>query len=125
VIVKDLPRDELKTFYFDHVLVCTGISTPLFPKIEGHKSFKGQVMHSRDYRNTKMFESERVLVIGTGPSAIDIVLQVGKVAEKVFWVHRMNEKYEIHLNIDLSESVAEKSGMAVLILRNFKFKYNN
>lgn len=110
VIVRDLRNEKMKTFNFDFIFVCIGLSTPWLPKIEGQNIFKGLAMHSHDYRNTKKFENERVLVIGSGPSALDIVLQVGKVAERIFWVHKIKEKYGAELKIKIPSSIIEKSG---------------
>lgn len=110
VIVKDLPSNTLKTFYFDFVFICVGKSTPIIPKINGQENFVGKVIHSHDYRNTKMFKDERVLVIGSGPSALDIIIQVGGVAEKVFWVHEIEENYGVKMNFKIPKSVLVKAG---------------
>lgn len=109
-IVKDLPNDSMRTFHFDFIFVCIGLSTPLLPKIEGQNTFKGRVMHSHDYRNTKMFEHEKVLVVGGGPSGLDIVQQTGNIAERVFWVHKIKEKHGLELNLKIPECVKEKCG---------------
>jgi dimethylaniline monooxygenase (N-oxide forming) len=109
VLVRSLSSESLKVFEFDFIFVCNGISVPLIPDIVGQHEFKGQVMHSHDYRNPKSFENEQVLVIGSGPSALDIVLQVGEVAKRVFWVHKIKEAYSIDINIKLAESVVQKS----------------
>lgn len=46
-------------------------------------------MHSQDYRNPRGYENERVLVIGAGPSGIDIAVEVGKVASYVGWSNHL------------------------------------
>ncbi|XP_058516124.1 flavin-containing monooxygenase 5 isoform X2 [Ochotona princeps] len=72
---------------FDGVLVCSGHHTtahlPLdtFPGIE---KFKGQYMHSRDYKNPEMFKGKRVIVIGIGNSGGDLAVETSHTAKQVF-----------------------------------------
>jgi cation diffusion facilitator CzcD-associated flavoprotein CzcO len=51
--------------------------------MHGVGDFQGRVMHSHDYREPASFEGQRVLVVGAGPSGLDIALEVSKVAETV------------------------------------------
>ncbi|XP_062437650.1 dimethylaniline monooxygenase [N-oxide-forming] 2-like [Rhea pennata] len=73
---------------FDAVMVCTGhYQEPLlplasFPGIETR--FKGQYLHSREYRDTEGFQGKRVLVVGVGNSGGDISVELSRVAAKVF-----------------------------------------
>lgn len=52
----------------------------------------GDVMHSHDYRVPEIFSNKRVLVIGAGPSGMDIALEVTSVAPKVVLSHHLEEK---------------------------------
>ena len=45
---------------------------PRIPKIPG--AFTGEIMHSRDYRSVKKLVDKRVVVVGAGNSACDIVV---------------------------------------------------
>lgn len=57
VIVKDLPNDRIDTVIFDAVLVCNGhYNTPSIPNYPGQKLFKGQQIHSHDYRCPQPFK---------------------------------------------------------------------
>jgi len=107
IIAKDLPKNEYKTYIFDALFICIGISAPLMPKIEGRNNFKGQIIHSRDYRNTSIYESKKVLLIGSGTSALDMVITIGKVTDKVSWVHKIKEKHGISFEFELPKSVIE------------------
>lgn len=107
IIARDLPKNEYKTYLFDALFICIGIYAPLVPKIEGRDNFKGQIIHSRDYRNTSIFESKKVLLIGSGASALDMVITIGKVTEKVSWVHKIKEKHGISFEFELPKSVIE------------------
>lgn len=49
-------------------------------------------MHSHDYRVPEVFSGKNVLVIGAGPSGMDIALEISYVAKKVFLSHHLKEK---------------------------------
>ncbi|XP_012585466.1 PREDICTED: dimethylaniline monooxygenase [N-oxide-forming] 5 [Condylura cristata] len=72
---------------FDGVMVCSGHHTnahlPLksFPGIE---KFKGQYLHSRDYKKPDSFTGKRVIVIGIGNSGGDLAVETSHVAKQVF-----------------------------------------
>jgi dimethylaniline monooxygenase (N-oxide forming) len=86
VMVKNLAQDSLNVHTFDFVFVCNGhFSTPSFPHYREGKPFKGREIHSHDYRRPETFRGRNVLVIGGGPSGMDITQEIAKCAEKVFW----------------------------------------
>ncbi|XP_075689580.1 flavin-containing monooxygenase 5-like [Rhinoderma darwinii] len=72
---------------FDAVMICTGHHTfpnlPLssFPGIE---HFKGQYLHSRDYKVPDHFKGKRIVVIGIGNSGGDIAVELSRTAQQVF-----------------------------------------
>ncbi|XP_071607357.1 flavin-containing monooxygenase 5-like [Heliangelus exortis] len=76
-----------ETSVFDAVLVCTGHHTdahlPLssFPGIE---KFKGNYLHSRDYKDSHDFTDKRVVVIGIGNSGSDLAVEISHTAKQVF-----------------------------------------
>ncbi|XP_027647926.2 dimethylaniline monooxygenase [N-oxide-forming] 4 isoform X1 [Falco peregrinus] len=73
---------------FDAVMVCTGhfqepyLPLASFPGIDTH--FKGQYIHSREYRDVEAFRGKRVLVIGIGNTGGDLSVELSRVAAKVF-----------------------------------------
>ncbi|KAM5148390.1 flavin-containing monooxygenase 5-like [Mantella aurantiaca] len=74
-------------YVFDAILVCTGHHT--FPKLPLHsfpgiENFKGQYFHSRDYKSPEPFKNKRVIVIGIGNTAVDLVVEISSVAKQVF-----------------------------------------
>ncbi|XP_055297698.1 senecionine N-oxygenase-like [Sitodiplosis mosellana] len=84
VIVKDLPNDKFQTLIYDVVFVANGhFASPRYPSIPGLDEFKGKTLHSHDYRSKEEFHDENVLVIGAGPSGMDIVFQLSKVATRI------------------------------------------
>jgi cation diffusion facilitator CzcD-associated flavoprotein CzcO len=59
------------------LVVATGnYHTPDLPPWPGMEGFTGDVVHSADYRSAKRFAGLDVLVVGSGNSATDIVLQL-------------------------------------------------
>ena len=108
-IVNNLKADKCETFIFDAVFVCNGISfAPKMPKIPGQDSFKGIQLHTHFYRDAKNYENEKVLVIGGGPSGIDLVVQIGKLVKKLVWSNHLFETYGKKMNLTLSEKTTEK-----------------
>ena len=64
-------------------MIATGHhDVPRFPKIPGN--FTGEIMHSRDYRSVKQLIDKRVVVVGAGNSACDIVVDATSVARAVY-----------------------------------------
>jgi cation diffusion facilitator CzcD-associated flavoprotein CzcO len=55
---------------------------PRLPKIPG--KFTGEIIHSRDYRSVKQLIDKRVVVVGAGNSACDIVVDATSVARAVY-----------------------------------------
>lgn len=69
---------------YDAVIVCNGhFSTPNMPVIPAMDRFAGVVIHSHDYRAPERFRDADVLVVGAGPSGIDICWDVAGVASRV------------------------------------------
>ncbi|NET31215.1 MAG: NAD(P)-binding domain-containing protein [Cyanothece sp. SIO1E1] len=68
---------------YQGVICATGITWHQnLPSIEGN--FDGTFLHSFDYRDTRIFEGKRVLIIGGGNSGCDIACDAARVAEKAF-----------------------------------------
>lgn len=66
------------TEVFDGVMVCSGHHLEKhIPKLPGLDEFKGQIMHSHDYRKPMTLTGKRVLVVGLGNSGGDIASEVG------------------------------------------------
>ena len=81
---KDLTNQEIKSTDFDVVMICTGVfAKPHVPEFPGDKLFTGKVMHSHEYRTSKGFENQRVLIVGIGNTAGDIAADLSYVASKV------------------------------------------
>lgn len=92
VNVRNLASGDCESCYFDAVLICNGhYNTPIVPGFEGQDVFQGKQLHSHDYRKSDAFKGERVLVIGAGPSGMDLTNEISKVAEAVTLSHHLKE----------------------------------
>jgi cation diffusion facilitator CzcD-associated flavoprotein CzcO len=59
------------------LVVATGENAePVVPEIEGSGRFKGQLMHSSDYRSGEGYAGKRVLVVGCGNSGMEVSLDL-------------------------------------------------
>lgn len=93
VIVKDLQKNSIEIYYFEFVLVCNGhYNTPLLPKLNGTNLFKGRQLHSHDYKSADDFKGENILVIGAGPSGMDLANIISKTANHITLSHHLPEK---------------------------------
>ncbi|KAM4035868.1 uncharacterized protein ACNLHF_014929 isoform 1-T2 [Anomaloglossus baeobatrachus] len=82
-------QEEEKLEKFDAVMVCVGhYSHPYVPEIEGLRDFQGQVLHSHFYRYPEGFSSRSVVLLGCGPSGVDIAMELSPHVEQVFLSHR-------------------------------------
>lgn len=68
--------DDSQALHFtaDQVVLAAGSTgvTPRSPSLKGRQEWAGQVLHSQEYRNAEEFEGKRVLVVGSGNSALEI-----------------------------------------------------
>ncbi|CAL7946422.1 unnamed protein product [Xylocopa violacea] len=92
VKVKDLKKNTVLTESFDAVMVCNGhYFEPSTPNLKGHLIFQGQQLHSHDYRVPDIFANKTVVVVGAGPSGMDLALDISKTAKRVYLSHHLKE----------------------------------
>ncbi|KAJ8682282.1 hypothetical protein QAD02_018074 [Eretmocerus hayati] len=90
--VRDLKANESREEHFDAVMVCNGhYFEPSLPSIKGSKEFEGLQMHSHDYRMPDPFVDKRVVVVGAGPSGMDLALEISRKAKRVILSHHLKE----------------------------------
>ncbi|XP_031619237.1 senecionine N-oxygenase-like [Contarinia nasturtii] len=118
ITVKVLPNNDTESVIYDAVFVCINIySSPNYPQIERAHEFKGNFLHSHDYRRAEVFRGADVLVIGNGASGNDIVLQLSKTANRVTWSrHKLNKP---------TEDERKEYGKNVTFQNNVKFLTTN
>lgn len=79
-----LQASDGQCFCSKALIVCTGgFNQPFIPNIQGLESFRGQRLHSADYRNVDGFSDQRVVVIGAANSAVQIAHELAQVSSVV------------------------------------------
>ncbi|MBK7938542.1 MAG: NAD(P)/FAD-dependent oxidoreductase [Lewinellaceae bacterium] len=64
-------------FQSTRVVVATGYNrAPVEPVWEGQEQFRGEVLHSRDYRSAAPFSGKKVLIVGIGNTGAELALDL-------------------------------------------------
>uniref|UniRef100_A0A8C6E851 Flavin-containing monooxygenase n=1 Tax=Moschus moschiferus TaxID=68415 RepID=A0A8C6E851_MOSMO len=85
VVVQAEGKQE--SYVFDGIMVCSGLFTnPIMPLQEfpGITRFKGQYIHSWEYKSPEKFQGKKIIVIGIGNSGVDLAIELSHVAAQVF-----------------------------------------
>ncbi len=73
----------------DVLVGCSGpLTEPVFPDVPGLGFFEGRMLHTNRWDSGYDFSGGRVAVIGTGASAVQVVPELQKVAERLIVVQR-------------------------------------
>lgn len=100
MIVKNLPTGGIGTYNFDALFVCNGHnSVPSVPIFPGADKFNGQQIHSHFYRRAENFKGKKVLIIGAGPTGIDLSLAISKEAETLIFSHHTHNHQILSGNV--------------------------
>lgn len=71
------------------VVNATGTWTkPFWPHYPGRADFRGRQLHTADYRGPTEFAGKRVVVVGGGSSAVQLLMEIAEVAADTTWVTR-------------------------------------
>lgn len=88
------PGDRRDTWVSDHVINATGTWTrPYVPHYPGRERFAGRQVHTHDYVSNAEFAGQRVIVVGMGVSATQLLEEISRVAD-TFWVTRREPVWE-------------------------------
>lgn len=81
----------------DVIVNATGTwDRPFIPHIPGRADFSGRQLHTHDYRSPAEFTGQRVLVVGAGISAIQLLIAIARKAPGVetFWCSRREPVFD-------------------------------
>jgi cation diffusion facilitator CzcD-associated flavoprotein CzcO len=63
------------TWLYPTIISATGVwNNPHMPQIAGMQDFRGTLIHAHDFRHAEQVTGQRVLVVGNGPSGVDIAV---------------------------------------------------
>ncbi|XP_061362203.1 flavin-containing monooxygenase FMO GS-OX-like 4 [Gastrolobium bilobum] len=101
---------------FEAIVVCSGHNTEVrVAEIPGIGNWKGYQMHSHNYRVPEPFHNQIVLLVGYGPSAFDISVDILPVAKEVHIAckeNRFGVKFERVKYHDMIKCVNEDGSIA-------------
>jgi cation diffusion facilitator CzcD-associated flavoprotein CzcO len=64
--------------WYAAVISATGrFNHPYLPEYPGMEDFQGRLLHARDYIDPTQFLNQQVMVVGNGPSGLDIAVELG------------------------------------------------
>lgn len=61
---------------------------PFWPSYPGRDTFRGRQLHTADYAGPEDFRGQRVVIVGGGTSAVQLLLEIAEVARGTTWVTR-------------------------------------
>jgi len=65
--------------WYPVIVLATGrFSSPYTAQIAGLEDFKGVALHAHAYQDAAQLAGQRVMVVGNGPSGVDIAIEVGQ-----------------------------------------------
>lgn len=66
-------------FEAENVIIASGVNRiPNVPAWEGKASFKGDIIHSKDYQNPKPYQGKKVLIIGMGNTGAEVAFDLSE-----------------------------------------------
>lgn len=92
------------------VVNATGTWTkPFWPHYPGRERFRGRQLHVADYVSAEEFAGKRVIIVGAGVSAVQLLDEISRVAD-TFWVTRRELDW-IEDDFDIPARVAAIAGV--------------
>ncbi|KRB37678.1 NAD(P)-binding domain-containing protein [Microbacterium sp. Root180] len=107
---------DAATWAASHVVNATGTwSRPFWPRYPGQERFRGRQLHVADYVSREEFTGKRVVIVGAGISAVQLLDEISHVAE-TFWVTRREPEWS-DAAFDVPARVAAIAGVEERVRR--------
>lgn len=117
VVATGVPGDDDEVWLARYVINATGTWTrPFWPHYPGRESFRGRQLHVHDYVRAEEFSGQRVVIVGSGISATQLLEEISRVADTL-WVTRREIEWATgpppeNFSAAISE-VAERTAMGL------------
>lgn len=103
--------DESFSGSFDAVIIANGhYSTPFLPDVKGirafHEAHPGVVTHSKSYRVPDIYRGKKVVVVGNGPSGLDIARQISQAGARTIMSVQSSTPADKLAHVGASEAAA-------------------
>lgn len=93
-----------------YVINATGTWTkPFWPRYPGQERFRGRQLHVADYVSRDEFAGRRVIIVGAGISAVQLLDEISHVAETI-WMTRSEPKW-VDEDFDVPARIAAIAGV--------------
>ncbi len=94
LVVEAEESDGIRSWAARYVINATGTwRRPFWPTFPGQASFAGRQLHVHDYRSAEEFRGRRVVIVGAGVSAIQLLDEISAVTD-TFWVSRTEPQWD-------------------------------
>lgn len=113
-LVRTCQDDHEQEAWYPCVISATGrFSAPIQPHFPGEDTFQGQIIHAGEYTGPEPYNNKRMMVVGNGPSGIDIATELADhAATPVYLSQRtgvvLRPRYPLGLPKHLWMIIAEK-----------------
>jgi len=97
------------------VIIAGGVGSfqPRQIRVPGAENFEGKTLHYR-VQNPRQFAGKRLAILGGGDSALDWVLELVDIAERITLVHRRDEYRSVQASVDKMRQLVADGKMDVI-----------
>jgi len=80
-----LVKTDKEDYLVDHAVIATGVNkVPRVPQWPGQESFRGNIVHTKYYKNPKPYLNKKVLVVGMGNTGAEVALDLSEHGVKTY-----------------------------------------
>lgn len=111
-----LVQTDAGTWAARRVINATGTwGRPFWPSFPGAAHFRGRQLHVHDYVSADAFAGSRVIIVGAGISAVQLLEEISRVAD-TFWVTRREVRWDA-AEFDTAARIAAIAGVEERVRR--------